>query len=261
MEFTGDEIERYARHIVLADVGGPGQQKLKAARVLVVGCGGLGTPAIQYLAAAGVGRLGLVDDDTVSLSNLQRQVIHGTGDIGRPKVESAAEAVARLNPNVAVDKIPLRLTADNAATLVGGYDLVLDGSDNFATRYVVSDACFYARKPLVTAAVGQFDGSITTLKPYLDGPDGLPNPTWRCLFPEAPPDGLLPTCATAGILGALTGVVGSLQALEAIKEIVGIGEGLVGRLLLYDARACRFETIRYRWDPANPLNGRRAAAE
>ena len=261
MTLTQAEIERYARHIVLADVGGAGQQKLKAARVLVVGVGGLGAPLIQYLAAAGVGTVGIVDDDRVALSNLQRQIIHDTASVGRAKVESAREAVARLNPLVGVEIHAVRLTADNAAALVGQYDLVADGSDNFATRYAVSDACFHARKPLVTAAVGQFDGSLTTLKPFAAGDDGTPNPTYRCLFPEAPPDGLLPTCAQAGILGALTGVIGSLQALEVIKEIVGIGTGLVGRLLLYDARAARFETIEYRWDPANPLSGIAAAAE
>jgi len=261
MTLTQAEIERYARHIVLADVGGAGQQKLKAARVLVVGAGGLGAPLIQYLAAAGVGTVGIVDDDRVALSNLQRQIIHDTASVGRAKVESAREAVARLNPLVGVEIHAFRLTADNAAALVGQYDLVADGSDNFATRYAVSDACFHARKPLVTAAVGQFDGSLTTLKPFAAGEDGTPNPTYRCLFPEAPPDGLLPTCAQAGILGALTGVIGSLQALEVIKEIVGIGTGLVGRLLLYDARAARFETIEYRWDPANPISGIAAAAE
>lgn len=260
MELSRDEIERYARHIVLADVGGPGQQKLKAARVLVVGAGGLGAPVIQYLAAAGVGTLGIVDDDTVSLSNLQRQVIHPTDSVGRSKVDSAHEAVARLNPHVEVVGHPVRLTGDTVEDLVRAYDFVVDGSDNFATRYLVSDACFHARKPLVTAAVGQFDGSITTLKPYLIDSKGIPNPTYRCIFPEAPPEGLLPTCAEAGILGALVGVVGSLQALETIKEIVGIGEGLVGRLLLYDARAARFETIRYAWNPANPLNGAALAA-
>jgi adenylyltransferase/sulfurtransferase len=260
MDLTEDEIERYARHIVLADVGGAGQQKLKAARVLVVGAGGLGAPLIQYLAAAGVGTLGIVDDDDVALSNLQRQVIHDTGSVGAAKVASAAGAVARINPNVTVEPHKLRLESDNAAALIERYDIVADGSDNIATRYAVSDQCFFSRKPLVTAAVGQFDGSITTLKPWLAGADGTPNPTYRCLFPEAPPEGLLPTCAQAGILGALTGVVGSLQALEVIKEILGIGEGLVGRLLLYDARATRFETIRYAWNPANPLNGTASAA-
>jgi adenylyltransferase/sulfurtransferase len=258
MDFSDDEIERYARHIVLADVGGPGQQKLKRARVLVIGAGGLGAPVVQYLAAAGVGTLVVVDDETVALSNLQRQVIHDTGRLGEPKATSAAAFVARLNPNVAVEAHALRLDAGNAAGLIAAADVVADCSDNFSTRYTVSDACFQAEKPLVTAAVTEFDGSLTTLKPWLGDASGNPNPTYRCLFPAPPPDGLLPTCAEAGILGALTGVVGSLQALEVIKEIVGIGEGLVGRLLLYDARAARFETIAYRWDPANPLNGTQA---
>jgi adenylyltransferase/sulfurtransferase len=259
MTLSADEIARYARHIVLADVGGPGQQKLKAARVLIIGAGGLGAPLIQYLAAAGVGTLGIVDDDTVALSNLQRQVIHDTAALGRPKVESARDAVGRINPHVTVETHLFRLTPENAEALIRQYDVVADGSDNFATRYAVSDACFHARKPLVTAAVGQFDGSITTLRPYELGADGTPNPTYRCLFPEAPPDGLLPTCAQAGILGALTGVIGSLQALEVIKEVVGVGTGLIGRLLLYDARATRFETIEYRWNPSNPLTGVAAA--
>jgi len=255
MDLSRDEIERYARHIVLADVGGPGQQRLKKARVLVIGAGGLGAPVLQYLAAAGVGTLGIVDDDRVSLSNLQRQVIHATDSVGTSKVESARLAMARINPHVAVEAHLIRLTAETVAPLVKGYDLVLDCTDNFPTRYLLSDACFHAERPLIAAAVGQFDGSITTLKPYLSAADGKPNPTYRCLFPEAPPDGLLPTCAEAGILGALVGVVGSLQALEALKEIIGIGEGLVGRLLLYDARDTRFETIRYAWDATNPLNG------
>ncbi len=258
---TADELERYARHIVLREVGGPGQAALGRARVLVVGAGGLGAPVIQYLAAAGIGTLGIVDNDRVALSNLQRQIVHDTASIGRAKVESAREAVGRLNPHVDVETHFCRITADNAAALVRRYDIVADGSDNFATRYAVSDACFHARKPLVTAAVGQFDGSLTTLKPYETAADGTPNPSYRCLFPESPPDGLLPTCAQAGILGALTGVIGSLQALEVIKEIVGIGSSLVGRLLLYDARATRFETIDYAWNPSNPLTGIAAAAE
>ncbi len=259
MDFSEDEIERYARHIVLADVGGPGQQKLKRARVLVVGAGGLGAPVIQYLAAAGVGALGIVDDDEVALSNLQRQVIHETAAVGRPKVASARDFVARLNPHVAVEPLRMRLVAENVAPLVANYDVVADCSDNFTTRYIVSDACFFERKPLVTAAVSEFDGSLTTLRPFERGPGESPNPTYRCLFPESPPAGLLPTCAQAGILGALVGVIGSLQALEVIKEIVGVGNGLVGRLLLYDARDARFQEIAYRWDPANPLNGRVAA--
>jgi molybdopterin-synthase adenylyltransferase len=260
MTFSDEEIERYARHLVLAEVGGPGQQKLKAARVLVIGAGGLGAPVIQYLAAAGVGTIGVVDDDVVSLSNLQRQVIHDTAAIGRPKVESAKAFVARINPHVAVEAHALRLTPENARALVGAYDMVADGSDNFDTRYAISDACFHAGKTLVTAAVGRFDGSLTTLKPHLRDAEGHPNPTYRCLFPEPPPAGLLPSCAEAGVLGALTGVIGSMQALEVIREIVGMGGGLVGRLLLYDAQAPRFDTLSYRWNPDNPLNGSAATA-
>ncbi len=250
-----EELERYARHIVLREVGGPGQAALKRARVLVIGAGGLGAPALLYLAAAGVGTLGVIDDDTVALSNLQRQVIHATSDIGRPKVESAAEAIHRLNPHVAVETHAARLTAANARDLVARYDLVADGSDNFATRYLVSDACYFERKPLVTAAVGVFDGTLTTIRAHERSGDGKPNPTYRCLFPEPPPAGTVPACAEAGILGALTGVLGSLMALEVIREVVGFGEGLVGRLLMIDARAMRFETLSYAWDPANPLSG------
>ncbi len=255
-----EEVERYARHIVLRDVGGPGQARLRAARVLVVGAGGLGAPLIQYLAAAGLGTIGVVDDDAVSLSNLQRQVIHGTPDIGRPKVESATDAVARLNPHVAVEAHTLRLSPENAEGLIAGYDLVADGCDNFSTRYTVSDACYRTGRPLVTAALGQFDGSLTTIRAHERGADGRPNPTYRCLFPNPPPEGAVPTCAEAGVLGALAGVMGSLMAMEVIREIVGFGEGLVGRLLMLDARAMRFETLRYAWDDANPLNGTQARA-
>ena len=240
-----DELERYARHIVLPEIGGAGQQKLKRARVLVIGAGGLGAPVLEYLAAAGVGTLGIVDDDTVSLSNLQRQVIHDTDTVGKLKTDSARAAIARINPNTAVETHTFRLSADNAPALVARYDIVVDGSDNFETRYTVADACASARKPLVHAAVGRFDGSVTVLKPFGVGKDGKPNPGYRDLFPEAPPPGLVPSCAEAGVLGALTGVVGTLQAMEAIKLITGIGEPLVGRLLLYDALAARFETIRY----------------
>jgi adenylyltransferase/sulfurtransferase len=256
MPLTSDEIDRYARHLVLRDVGGPGQLKLKAARVLVIGAGGLGAPLMQYLAAAGIGTIGIVDDDAVSLSNLQRQVIHGTPDLGSPKVQSAAEAIGRLNPHVTVEPFRIRLTTENARELIGRYDLVADGSDNFETRYAVSDACFYEKKPLVTAALGQFDGSLTTVRAHETGPDGRPNPTYRCLFPSPPPPGAIPTCAEAGVLGALAGVMGSLMAMEVIREIVDFGESLVGRLLMLDARAMRFDTIRYGWDEANPLTGR-----
>lgn len=255
MTLSPDDLSRYARHIVLRHVGGPGQKKLNDAKVLVVGAGGLGAPVIQYLAAAGVGTLGIADDDVVSLSNLQRQVIHTTGDIGRLKTESAAAAVNRLNPGVRVIEHPVRLTAENLPDILENYDIVADGSDNFDTRYAISDACSEARKPLVTAAVNEFDGSITTLRPFENGADGTPNPTYRCLFPSPPPAGMIPTCSEAGVLGALAGLIGALQAMEVIREIVGFGEGLTGRLLLIDALTLRFETMHYAWDPANPLTG------
>ncbi|HZS64592.1 MAG TPA: molybdopterin-synthase adenylyltransferase MoeB [Xanthobacteraceae bacterium] len=252
---TPDELERYARHIVLREVGGPGQAALKRARVLIVGAGGLGAPVLLYLAAAGVGTLGIVDDDAVSLSNLQRQVIHGTSDVGRPKVNSAADVIQRLNPHVAVEAHATRLVAANALELINAYDIVADGSDNFSTRYLVSDACYFAKRPLVTAAVGPFDGTLTTLRAHERGPDGAPNPTYRCLFPEPPPPGTVPTCSEVGILGAVPGILGSLMALEVIREIVGFGEGLVRRLLMIDALSMRFEVLHYAWDPANPLSG------
>jgi adenylyltransferase/sulfurtransferase len=255
---SDDELERYARHIVLREVGGPGQAALGRARVLVVGAGGLGAPVLLYLAAAGVGALGILDDDVVTLSNLQRQVIHATPDIGVAKVESAAALIRRLNPHVAVEPLATRLVAGNALELIGRYDIVADGSDNFATRYLVSDACYFAKKPLVTAALGTFDGTLTTIRAHQRGADGKPNPSYRCLFPEPPPPGSVPACAEAGVLGALAGVIGSMMAMEIIREIVGFGEGLVGRLLMVDARAMRFETLRYEWDPANPLSGERA---
>ena len=252
---SADELERYARHIVLREVGGPGQAALGRARALVIGAGGLGAPILLYLAAAGVGTLGVIDDDVVTLSNLQRQVIHATPDIGMPKVVSAAATIRRLNPHVAVAQHGMRLDAQNALALIGRYDIVADGSDNFATRYLVADACYFAGRPLVTAAVGVFDGTLTTIRAHEKGRDGTPNPTYRCLFPEPPPPGTVPACAEAGILGALTGVVGSLMALEVIREIVGFGDGLVGRLLMIDARAMRFETLTYGFDADNPLSG------
>lgn len=255
MALSAEEIERYARHIVLHGVGGPGQQRLKAARVLVVGAGGLGAPLLQYLAAAGIGEIGIVDDDIVSLSNLQRQVLHGTPDIGRRKVDSAADALARLNPHVRVRAHALRIAPGNARALIRDYDVIADGSDNFETRYAVSDACFHEKRPLVTAAVGTFDGSLTTLRPFERGPDGAWNPTYRCLFPAAPPPGTVTACSEAGVLGALTGILGSMMALEIIREITGFGHGLVGRMLLIDTRDMRFETLHYAWDSQNPLSG------
>lgn len=255
MPLNPEEIDRYARHLVLRDVGGPGQLKLKAARVLVIGAGGLGAPLIQYLAAAGIGTIGLVDNDAVSLSNLQRQVIFGTSDVDLPKVEAAARVVRQLNPHVAVEPHNLRMTNDNARDLIRQYDIVADGSDNFETRYAVADACFFEKKPLVTAALGQFDGSLTTIRAHESGTDGRPNPTYRCLFPSPPPPGTIPTCAEAGVLGALAGVMGSMMAMEVIREIAGFGEGLVGRLLMVDAREMRFDKVRYGWDERNPLSG------
>src|SRR3954453_480036 len=250
-----EELERYARHIVLREVGGPGQNALKNARVVVIGAGGLGAPALLYLAAAGVGTLGIGDHDTVSLSNLQRQVIHATPDVGVAKVETAAATIGRLNPHVAVELHATRLNAGNALDLLGRYDLVTDGSDNFATRYLVSDACYFAKRPLVTAAVGTFDGTLTTIRAHEKSADGTPNPTYRCLFPEPPPPGTVPACAEAGILGAVAGGLGSLMALEVMGPPVGFREGRVSSLLICVSRSMSFETLRYGWDPENPLSG------
>ncbi len=256
MSLTPSEIERYKRHLVLKDVGGQGQQKLKDARILLIGAGGLGSPLAVYLAAAGIGTLGLVDDDVVSLSNLQRQIVHDTAHVGTPKVESARNMIGRLNPHVRVETHNYRLDAANAIDLISQYDLVADGSDNFATRYLVSDACYLAKRPLVFAAVGPFDGYVTTFKPHLARPDGQPWPTYRCLFPEAPPPGTVANCAEVGVLGAVVGVVGTLQATEVLKEVIGIGDSLAGRLLIYDALSARFEHVKVAWDPDNPLSGK-----
>jgi molybdopterin/thiamine biosynthesis adenylyltransferase len=255
MSLTPEEIQRYKRHLVLHDIGGQGQAKLKAARVLVIGAGGLGSPALLYLAAAGVGTIGVIDDDTVSLDNLQRQIVHTTASVGRPKVESARETLAHLNPHVTVETFETRLDAANAADIISRFDIVADGSDNFATRYLVSDACYFARRPLVHAAVGPFDGYLTTLKPYAADAKGNPFPTYRCIFPEAPPAGMVPNCSEVGVLGAIVGVVGTMQATEVIKELTGVGESLAGRLLLYDAKEPRFEIVRVAWDPENPITG------
>jgi molybdopterin/thiamine biosynthesis adenylyltransferase len=243
---TPEEITRYQRHILLPEVGGAGQQALKRARVLVIGAGGLGSPVLQYLAAAGVGTLGIADDDHVSLSNLQRQVIHDSGTVGEAKTESAARAIARLNPHVRVIRFHERFSAETAPVQLGGFDLLIDGSDNFDTRYAAADAAEAARIPLVTGAVGRFDGSLTVLKPWESDDKGVQNPGYRDLFPAAPPPGLIPSCAEAGIIGALTGVIGTLMAMEAIKLLTGTGEPLIGRLLLYDGLSARFDTVRYR---------------
>ncbi len=243
---NSNELERYARHLVLPEVGGAGQQKLKAARVLIIGAGGLGSPVALYLAAAGVGTIGIVDDDVVSLSNLQRQIIHDDSSVGTLKTESSVKSIKRLNPMVTVETHNIRLDAGNAVELIEPYNIVADGSDNFATRYLTADICEKLNKTLVTAAVGRFDGSITTLKPFARNSAGEPNPRYSDIFPTKPPEGLLPGCAEAGILGALTGVIGSMQALEIIKEITGAGESLIGKLVLYDALATRFEQINYK---------------
>ena len=249
------EMERYARHIIMREIGGPGQHRLKNARVLVIGAGGLGSPLLQYLAAAGVGTIDIVDHDTVSLSNLQRQVIHGTPDIGMSKVESAAKALERINPHVNVIGHDVQCTNLNVEQLVASSNIVIDGSDNFSTRYLVSDTCYQLGKPLVTAALGVFDASLTTIRAHETGPNGKKNPTYRCLFPTPPPPGTIPACSEAGVLGALAGMMGSMMAIEIIRQIVGFGEGLVGRLLMVDVLDMRFETITYEWDPNNILNG------
>jgi adenylyltransferase/sulfurtransferase len=236
MAFSDDELERYARHIVLREIGGQGQKKLKAARVLSIGAGGLGSPALLYLAAAGVGVLGVVDDDEVSLSNLQRQVLHTTDRIGALKTDSARTAIAALNPHVRVIAHPVRLTAANAAAIVADYDIVMDGSDNFDTRHLLNAVCAAQRKPLVAAAIGQWEGQLSVW----NAPEG---PCYACVFPERPARGLAPACAEAGVMGALAGVMGALQAAEAIKLVTGAGEPLVGRLLLYDALWADFRTI------------------
>jgi len=255
MALSDDQLERYARHIILREVGGAGQARLASARVLIIGAGGLGSPALLYLSAAGVGTIGLVDDDDVSLSNLQRQIAHRTQDVGRLKVESASESARAINPDTHINRHATRINAHNALELVRNYDVVLDGSDNFATRFLVNDACFLGQRTLVSAAVGQFDGQLAVFKAHVHVEGKRAFPCYRCLFPEAPPAGTVPSCSEAGILGALTGVMGSLQALEAIKEILGIGETMGGRLMLYDGLSAAFRTVRVKPDPACALCG------
>jgi molybdopterin/thiamine biosynthesis adenylyltransferase len=251
MSFDESQIERYARHIILQEVGGHGQAKLLDAKVLIVGAGGLGSPLLLYLAAAGVGTLGIVDDDRVSLSNLQRQVIHSSDGLGTPKVESAERAIKAINPDVSVVRHETRLTAENAMELILAYDLVADGSDNFETRFLINDACYLARKTLVSAAILRFDGQLSTFKAYLG--DG--NPCYRCIFREPPPPGLIPSCAEGGILGAVAGSMGSLQATEILKELLDIGESMSGTLMIYDALAATFRNVRVKPDPTCPLCG------
>jgi molybdopterin-synthase adenylyltransferase len=254
VNFGPDELARYARHIVLREVGGAGQQRLRAARAAVVGAGGLGSPALLYLAAAGVGRIAIIDDDVVDLSNLQRQVIHGTPALGRPKAESAAAALQALNPHVKVDTHVIRLTEENAQDVLAGADIALDGSDSFATRYLVNAACAAAGVPLVAAAMSQWEAQISLYEPAAG------TPCYACVFPEPPAAGLAPSCAEAGIVGALPGVVGSMMALEAIKRIVGAGRTLAGRMLIYDALDAEVRTLRVAPRPGCAACGGRGAA-
>ena len=253
MSLSKEELERYARHLVLKEVGGPGQKKLKKARVLVVGAGGLGAPLLMYLTAAGVGTLGIVDDGYVSLSNLQRQVIYTTASCKKPKTDCAKKFLQNLNPHVHINLYNMRLTPQNALSIIQNYDLVADGTDTYASRFLISDACFFARKPLVWAAVGPFEGHLSTFRPFQKNPQNRPYPSYRCLVDKPPKK--TPLCSEVGVLGALTGVVGSLQALEVIKEIVQAGQSLVGRLLIYDALTAQTRCLKLPWDKKNPLNG------
>ncbi len=245
--FTPDEVMRYSRHMIMGPVGPVGQRKLRGASVLVVGAGGLGSPVALYLALAGVGRIGLVDFDVVDLSNLQRQILHQTADVGRPKILSAKESLLAYNPHVTVETHELPLTSDNALEIIPSYDIVVNGADNFATRYLANDAAYLSGKTLVDGSILLFDGQATVYKPGQG--------CYRCLYPAPPPPGLVPSCAEAGVLGAITGVVGSIQATEVFKQVLGIGEPLVGRLLLIDALTMDFRMMRVRRDPACPLCG------
>ena len=253
LELSDRQLERYARHVILDEVGEEGQAKLIAAKVLVVGAGGLGAPLLLYLGAAGVGTLGVVDNDTVDLSNLQRQVIHDESTLGLTKTASAKVRLATLNPDVNVIAHEERMTAENVDALIAGYDIVADGTDNFRTRYLLNDACFKAKKILVSAALLRFDGQLSTYKAHL----GAGHPCYRCIFPDQPPADLIPRCEEAGIFGAVAGVMGCLQATEVLKEILGLGDSLSGRLLIYDALAPAFRTVRIAQDPACPCCGQR----
>jgi sulfur-carrier protein adenylyltransferase/sulfurtransferase len=250
MTFTEDQVRRYARHVILPGIGGDGQRRLMEAKVLVIGAGGLGSPAAMYLAAAGVGTLGLVDFDKVELSNLQRQLLHDTDDVGRPKVESARDRLNELNPNVEVMAHETLLTSENAFDILGGYDVVVDGTDNFPVRYLVNDATQMLGKPLVYGSIYQWEGQASVFMPGSDAP------CYRCLFPEPPPPGTVPSCAEGGVFGVLPGIIGSVQAVEAIKLVLGVGEPLVGKLLIYDALSNEFTTVKLRWDPDCPVCGK-----
>jgi adenylyltransferase/sulfurtransferase len=248
-EMSEDQITRYGRHIILKEVGGVGQRTLLGSSVLIIGAGGLGSPVALYLAAAGVGRIGLVDLDTVDMSNLQRQIIHSTATLGEPKVLSAKKTMNELNPDVDVVCHQERLTSENAMDLFSGYDVIVDGSDNFGTRYVVNDAAYFLKKPLVSGSILRFEGQVIAIRGYMD------TPCYRCLYPEAPPPGLVPSCSEAGVLGVLAGTIGTLQAAEVIKLLLGIGEPLSDRLLLYDALSMDFRRVRVPKDPECKLCG------
>ena len=249
-----EEVQRYSRHLILPQVERPGQQRLKAARVLVIGAGGLGSPVALYLAAAGIGTLGLVDFDVVDVSNLQRQLLHGTGDVGRLKLDSARDRIRDVNPHVHVETYPTRLTSANALDIIGDYDIVVDGTDNFATRYLTNDACVLLGKPNVYGSIFRFEGQASVFSTS-DGP------CYRCLFPEPPPPGMVPSCAEGGVLGVLPGMIGTIQAAEALKLALGAGTTLAGRLLLVDALTMEFRTVKLRKDPACPACGTRVITE
>lgn len=244
-----EQLDRYSRHIIMDEVGPEGQQRLLDASVLVVGAGGLGSPVLQYLAAAGVGTLGIADHDVVELSNVQRQIIHGTADVGRSKVDSAAEYIAHINPDVTVEKHPSQVGPDTVESLVAEYDVVVDASDNFRTRFVLNDACVLAGVPLSHGAIYRFEGQVTTF------PQSETSPCYRCLFPEAPPEGAVPNCAEVGVLGVLPGTVGCIQATEAVKLVLDTGTTLEGRVLFYDAMAMSFEEIEFERNPSCPVCG------
>lgn len=249
MQLSNDEIRRYSRHLILPEVGMAGQKKICSTRVLCIGAGGLGSPIAMYLAAAGIGTLGLVDFDTVDFSNLQRQLLHGTEDVGRPKAESARDTIQSLNPNVEVVIHNTRLTSENALEIIAQYDIVVDGTDNFPTRYLTNDACVLLRKPNVYGSIFRFEGQASVFAPHLGGP------CYRCLYPEPPPPGMVPSCAEGGVLGVLPGIIGCIQATEILKLALGKGSSLIGRLLLFNALDMKFRELKLRRDPACPLCG------
>ena len=249
IDFSNDEIARYSRHLIMPEVTLEGQKRIKAASILCVGTGGLGSPIALYLAAAGIGRLGLIDFDVVDFSNLQRQILHGTDDVGRKKLNSAKDRIKAVNPNVQVDLHDCVFRSENAMQIVQDYDIVVDGTDNFPTRYLSNDVCVLAKKPNVYGSIFRFDGQCTVFAPYLGGP------CYRCMFPEPPPPGMVPSCAEGGVLGVLPGIIGVLQAIEAIKLIIGIGDSLIGRLLSFDALKLRFREFKIRKDPQCPICG------